>query len=94
FRGGKGVATALGVYLSWDPILGFAVLLTWLLSAKIFKISSISALIAAALAPVFAYFLKVDPAIMPFAALISATLFCTHRDNIRKLLKKQESLIS
>ncbi len=94
FKGGKGVATALGVYLSWDPILGFAVLLTWLLSAKIFKISSLSALIAAVLAPVFAYFLKVDPAIMPFSALISATLFCTHRENIRKLLKKQESIIS
>ena len=94
FRGGKGVATALGVYLGWDPILGLAILTTWLLSAKIFKTSSLSALITAALAPAFAYFLKVDPAIMPFAALISATLFCTHRDNIRRLLKKQESVIS
>lgn len=94
FKGGKGVATALGVYFAWTPMLGLAVLGTWLISAKIFRISSLSALIAATLAPFFAYFLKIDSLIVPFSALISATLFYTHRDNIRRLLKKQESLIS
>lgn len=94
FKGGKGVATALGVYCAWNPILGIAVLGTWLITAKIFKISSLSALVAAALAPLFAYFLKVDSLIVPFAALISGTIFCTHRDNIRRLLKKEESVIS
>jgi acyl phosphate:glycerol-3-phosphate acyltransferase len=94
FKGGKGVATTLGVYFAWSPILGVAVLATWLISAKLFKISSISALVAAALAPVFAYFLAVQTDIIPFAALISATLFYTHIDNIRRLVNKQESHIS
>ncbi len=94
FKGGKGVATTLGVYFAWEPLLGLAILTTWLLSAKIFKISSVSALVAATLAPVFVYLLKVDSAVIPFAALISAILFYTHRDNIRRLIKKQESLIS
>ena len=93
FKGGKGVATALGVYLAWNPILGATVLATWLITAKIFKISSLSALVAAVLAPFFAYFLKVDPLIVPFSALISTTLFCTHRDNLKRLLKKEESVI-
>jgi glycerol-3-phosphate acyltransferase PlsY len=94
FKGGKGVATTLGVYFAWNPVLGLAVLGTWIISAKLFKISSLSALVAATLAPLFAYFLKVDPAVIPFAALISATLFCTHRDNIRRILSKKESVIS
>ena len=94
FKGGKGVATTLGVYFAWEPMLGAAVLITWLLSAKLFKISSVSAIIAATLAPVFVYLLKIDSAIIPFTALISATLFYTHRDNIRRLVNKQESLIS
>lgn len=94
FKGGKGVATTLGVYLAWDPLLGLLVLMTWLLTAKLFKISSLSAIVAAVLAPFFAYFLGVNLAIIPFTVLITATLLYTHRDNIKRLANKQESIIS
>jgi glycerol-3-phosphate acyltransferase PlsY len=94
FKGGKGVATTLGVYLAWNPTFGLLVLTTWLLTAKLFKVSSISALVAALLAPFFAYFLGVNSAVIPFTALIAAILFYTHRDNIKRLINKQESEIS
>ena len=94
FKGGKGVATTLGVYLAWNPTFGLLVLTTWLLTAKLFKVSSISALVAALLAPFFAYFLGVNSAVIPFTALIAAILFFTHRDNIKRLINKQESEIS
>lgn len=94
FKGGKGVATTLGVYFAWNPILGFLVLGVWLLAAKIFKISSLSALIAAFFAPFFAYFLDANSLIVPFSILIATLLFYTHRENIKRILKKQEPLIS
>ena len=94
FKGGKGVATTLGVYLAWDPTFGLLVLATWLLTAKLFKVSSLSALVAALLAPFFAYFLGVDSAVIPFTALIAVTLLYTHRDNIKRLINKKESEIS
>ena len=94
FKGGKGVATTLGVYLAWDPTFGLLVLVTWLLTAKLFKISSLSARVAALLAPFFAYFLGVDSAVIPFTALIAVTLLYTHRDNIKRLINKKESEIS
>lgn len=94
FKGGKGVATTLGVYLAWNLVFGLLVLATWLVTAKLFKISSLSALIAALLAPFFAYFLGVNPAVIPFTALIAATLLYTHRDNVKRLINKQESVIS
>jgi glycerol-3-phosphate acyltransferase PlsY len=94
FKGGKGVATTLGVYLAWNPTFGLLVLTTWLLTAKLFKVSSISALVAALLAPFFAYFLGVNSAVIPFTALIAAILFYTHRDNIKRLINRQESEIS
>jgi glycerol-3-phosphate acyltransferase PlsY len=52
FKGGKGVATAAGVLLALNPILGLAVLATWLLVAYVSRYSSLAALIAAGLAPV------------------------------------------
>lgn len=94
FKGGKGVATTLGVYFAWNPILGFLVLGVWLLAAKIFKISSLSALIAAFFAPFFAYFLDANSLIVPFSILIATLLFYTHRENIKRILKNQEPLIS
>ncbi len=93
FKGGKGVATTLGVYFAWNPMLGLSVLFTWLLCAKLFKISSLSAIIAGLLAPAFAYFLKLDLIVVQFSAIISVMLLYTHRDNIIRLINKQESHI-
>ncbi len=94
FKGGKGAATTLGVYLAWSPSFGLLVLATWLITAKLFKVSSLSALVAAVSAPFFAYFLGVNSAVIPFTALIAVTLLYTHRDNIKRLVNKQESIIS
>lgn len=94
FKGGKGVATALGVYLAWDALFGLAILCIWVVAAKLFKISSLSALIAAILAPLIAYFLKLDFNVIPFSALIATLIVFTHRDNIKRIFNKTESLIT
>ncbi|MCE2715940.1 MAG: glycerol-3-phosphate 1-O-acyltransferase PlsY [Pseudomonadota bacterium] len=94
FKGGKGVATALGVYFAWSPFLGLSVLVTWLITAKIFRISSLSALVAALCAPFFTYFLGVNAEAIPFTVLIAAVLLYTHRENIKRIFNKQEPFIS
>lgn len=91
FKGGKGVATAFGVLvgLSWPVALG--VLFTWIAMAFIFKVSSLSALTAAVLAPVFAAWL--DRAYLPMILVMCSLLIWRHRSNIRKLLAGQEGKI-
>lgn len=87
FKGGKGVATALGVMLAVSVWLGLAVLLTWLLVFAISRYSSLAAIIAAALAPVYALFLLMaykDYVLMILA--MSVIIIWRHRSNIRKLL--------
>ncbi len=63
FKGGKGVATALGVLLALSVWMGLAVLATWLLVAVVFRYSSLSALIAAIAAPVYAMLIPLPPAV-------------------------------
>ncbi|ROH87330.1 glycerol-3-phosphate 1-O-acyltransferase PlsY [Pseudomethylobacillus aquaticus] len=91
FKGGKGVATALGVLLALSGWLGLAVLLTWLLVFAVSRYSSLAALAAAALAPVYAY------ALLPYRDYVFTTvvlalfLIWRHRSNIKKLLDGTES---
>ncbi len=93
FRGGKGVATALGVQfgLAWQ--IGAAVGLVWLLMAKLVKISSLSALVAMALAPVAVWYFWPAPELIVMQIAMSAILFWRHRSNIRSLLSGTESRI-
>jgi glycerol-3-phosphate acyltransferase PlsY len=102
FKGGKGVATMLGVLFGIHWVVGLATALTWLLMAKVFKISSLSALVATLLAPVYIYllfgmYLKQDS--LQFMPLVIATgtmtliLFYRHRSNIARLLRGEESKI-
>lgn len=92
FRGGKGVATALGCLLALAWPIGLAVLLTWLLIAISFRYSSLAALIAALLAPLYAgYFTQWDYTIA--TGIMSFLLIVRHRSNIRKLLKGTETKI-
>lgn len=93
FRGGKGVATGLGVLLGISPMLGLLVLVTWLCVAFITRYSSLSALIAAVLAPIYyGLFFSFNPY---FAAIvvISAFLIARHRQNISNLIAGKESKI-
>jgi glycerol-3-phosphate acyltransferase PlsY len=85
FQGGKGVATAAGIYLALNPWLGAGVLSTWLIMAVFFRISSLAALVAATSAPLYAAMLfggrPVTLAIIP----VTLFLLLRHRENIRRL---------
>jgi len=92
FRGGKGVATGLGVLLAASWPVGLACCAVWLLAAKFLKISSAAALTAFAAAPLFALFLSsTDHALM--ALLIAVLVFWQHEANIRRLLAGTEPRI-
>jgi len=69
FRGGKGVATALGIVLALSPLIGIACCLTWLLVAFSLRYSSLAALIAIGLAPVYAYIVSMRPVYEPLSSL-------------------------
>ncbi len=96
FKGGKGVATAAGVLLGIDWLLGLATLATWLIVAFFSRYSSLASLAAAAFVPMF-YLLGdraawyVDKSIVMVLIAISALLVYRHRENINKLLKGTES---
>ena len=90
FEGGKGVATAFGCLLALAWPVGLAMILTWILMAVIFRYSSLSALMAALLAPLYTwYFTNWDYTVMMCA--ISALLIYRHRSNIANLLNGKES---
>lgn len=93
FQGGKGVATALGVWLGSDWRLGLALGLVWLTMATVVRISSVGALSAALLAPLLMAWLEGSPALTATTAAISLMLFWRHRSNIRKLLAGTERRI-
>ena len=91
FAGGKGVATALGVLLGLNPILGLATLVTWIVIAYAFRYSSLAALVSAIFAP-FYYGLLFGSDIKLFAVLImSGLLIYRHHKNIGNLLSGKES---
>jgi glycerol-3-phosphate acyltransferase PlsY len=92
FRGGKGVATGLGILLALDWRVGGLACATWLVVALIFRYSSLSALLAFLLAPIYAWFL-VGPRFAIFALLLAALVWWRHRENIRRLLKGEEPKI-
>jgi glycerol-3-phosphate acyltransferase PlsY len=93
FRGGKGVATALGVQLGlWWPI-GLTVAALWAFSAKVLKISSLSALISMALAPIVVWIFWPDPALIGMQLVVTGMLFWRHRANIRNLIQGTEGKI-
>ena len=92
FRGGKGVATTLGVLLAGFWPLGIAACATWLLAAALFRMSSLAALAALVAAPFYAYAMGSKP--MALAAAILAVLsVIRHHANIRRILKGEEPRI-
>lgn len=93
FKGGKGVATALGVLLALNVWLGLAALATWLLVALAFRLSSLAALVAAAGAPVYAMVLGLPREWVLTSALMSLLLIWRHKGNIQNLLAGRESRI-
>jgi acyl phosphate:glycerol-3-phosphate acyltransferase len=103
FKGGKGVATFIGVMLAISWPAGLLVALTWLLTAITFRISSLSALVAAALSPLYIYLLwQASPFAetyfgdlqrIEFSAFMAVFIFVRHHQNIRRLLSGNEPKI-
>ena len=93
FRGGKGVATYLGGLIAINLLVGLIFSLIWLLVAKVLKISSLAALIATALSPFYFFLITGDLRSTAIIGLISLLIFYTHRDNIKRLINKDEDFI-
>ena len=93
FRGGKGVATTLGVHLAMAWPVGALACLTWIAVAALFRYSSLAALISLAAAPVFAWFITSDLQMVQFAAILAVAVWLKHYQNIGRLLRGKESKI-
>ncbi len=92
FRGGKGVATFLGVMIALAPVVGLLSCLIWLVVAVVLRISSLSALVAAALAPVWLWFLGPREVVW-LGIVLAIVIFARHHANIRRLLAGTEPRI-
>lgn len=90
FKGGKGVATALGAILGLSPVVFLLCIATWIGIFKWKRISSLAALVAFILAPAFAYMLN-DMQVALCIFLMSIVIIATHRSNIERLLRGEES---
>ena len=93
FKGGKGIATSLGVILSIDFFIGLSLLTIWILVFLIFKISSLSALISSTSFPILIFFKYEKVNLLYLSILLTIFVFFTHRANIIRLLKKEEKKI-
>ena len=89
FRGGKGVATALGGYVTAFPLLGFSVLGVWLVVATVMRVSSLAALISFSMAPLFAWAFY-GQGVALFALMLAGFLLWAHRGNLYRLYQGQE----
>ncbi len=94
FKGGKGVATFFGILFGIVPVVGFLSSLTWLIMAKIIKVSSLSALVTAFLTPFYFYFYTYDVNSSIVLTIICIVIFITHRANIKRILAKEEDKIN
>lgn len=94
FKGGKGVATALGCLLALSPVLGFLGIFIWLGILKVTKISSLSALVAFNLLPLFGFILEgnvtMPVSFWQYLLLVALLINITHRENITRLLRGEE----
>ncbi|OAI05525.1 glycerol-3-phosphate acyltransferase [Methylomonas methanica] len=91
FKGGKGVATSLGVALGVAWLLGLVVAATWFVVYKIGRISSLAALVAATLTPLYVWLIVGDVNLTATFTVISLILLWRHKSNIQRLLAGQES---
>ncbi len=92
FHGGKGVATFLGIMFAISWPLGLLIAATWGIAAWIWKISSLSALVAAALAPVYVWVFQ-GSFLAAFTLFLTIIIFLTHRQNIGRILNRSEPRI-
>jgi len=89
FKGGKGVATYVGILFSINIIYGFVFCISWILVFFFSKYSSLSSLVASLSIPVYLFFNKEEQTI--FFIILFVLIFFTHRENIKRLKNKEES---
>lgn len=94
FRGGKGVATAIGTILALTPPLGLVVVIIWLIVAVASRISSLAALVAFAIAPILSAVWVHDYDLAVLLVMMDVMIFWKHRENIGRLQRGEESKIS
>ncbi len=87
FKGGRGVATALGILLATNWILALSAILIWLVIFSIWRYSSLSAIIASLFVPIISYFLNETSYILLTNILITALIIFNHASNIKNLIK-------
>ncbi len=93
FKGGKGVATYIGIVISINFLFGLVTCMIWLLSAAILRISSLSALISTISGPFIVFFL-LDSSFLGMSSVLTCLIFWTHRANIRRILNGTEANIN
>ena len=96
FKGGKGVATGIGVVVAMHPLSGVVMCCTWLVTALVMRISSLSAIVAYIAAPISLYVFLADPARWPLTIAgiaIAGLSIWRHRSNINRLLAGEEPRI-
>ncbi len=93
FQGGKGVATGLGAILAWSPWALVATALTWGAIAGAFRYSSLAAIVAFAMAPIYTLWLGAPPALTAATSLLTVAIIARHRENIVRLATGEEGRI-
>lgn len=94
FRGGKGVATSLGVFMTLAPVPSLATFLIWIVVFALSRILSLASLIAAVVFPILVFYLDAGnplyPWLLPISIALTGFIFYTHRQNLRRLAKGEE----
>ena len=90
FRGGKGVATALGVFIALAPLAALILLVVFSLTALTSRIVSLGSMVTAAMAPLVLWLLHYPPSVIGVAAFIGAAIIFRHRSNIYRLINGSE----
>lgn len=93
FKGGKGVATSFGVALALTPLAALASLITWAVAAFVWRYSSLAALTAFALFPLYTFTLYPSRNLQLLALFLFGMIYAKHRDNIKRLIAGTESKI-
>ena len=91
FKGGKGVATAIAVSVGFDWMVGLIIIAIWLLFARVFKISSLAAIIAFTTLPVLIYWREATAMTTGVFTMMSIILIWRHKSNIQRLLQGDET---
>jgi len=93
FKGGKGVATLIGVLFGVNYLLGLSFIFTWLIIAVLFRYSSLAALVATILTPVYVWIMHPIPAYILCISVMASILIWKHKSNIKNLITGNESKI-